>query len=197
MPDNHERRGMTIEYLREKRQALLDELHSDEHYEQTESVVFGDHDPFDVPVVRCEQCSGKPRMTRVSERPIRWASICECGRRAKPNRQRPWQGALEWNCINLLSSDYRALPLFGLAQLSPKAAHRRLTGIRRNLELRKNILGLTRNIGQRTREMEVPGKKFQERIEAYLQWCLWGLRMTKIAVTEEARNGSGVDEYAS
>ena len=176
-----------LDFLRQKRRALLEELHSDEHYENVEAIAFGSHDPFDVPVASCEACGRQrlqPRMSRVKDKPARWVMVCHCERKSKVIRKRPWETVLEWNAINLAGFNYQEMPLFGLSKLSPSDAHKRLTGIRRNLELRKNIIGLERNIGQRTRdtgEMEVPGKTFQERIEAYLGWCLWGLRLTKLA----------------
>lgn len=182
MPENS---GSDIEYLRAKRYKLLEELHSDEHYDATETIAYGEHDPFDVPLAACEQCGGHPRMMRASERPTRWKMICGCGNQVKQARKRPWEAALDWNMVNLSNTDYRELPLFGLSSLSPTEAHSRLVSIRANLELRRKIVGLSRAIGQRTREIEVPGKKYQERLDAYLQTCLWGLRLTKLAQKNE------------
>lgn len=176
MPDQP---GTDINYLKEKRARLLSELHSDEHYDATETIAYGSHDPFDVPVCSCEQCGDKPVMSKVKDRPARWLMICSCGNQVKQARRRPWEAALDWNMINLGVYCYKDLPLFGLASLSVSDAHERLVSIRANLELRRSVTGLARVIGQRTREVEVPGKKYQERLDAYLQWCLWGLRLTK------------------
>ena len=171
--------GMETDYLREKRQRLLDELHSDSHYDATETIAYGAHDPFDVPVCACEKCDSTPAMNRVQDRPARWMMICECGNQVKQARRRPWEAALDWNMVNLANFHYQDVPLFGLSSLSQSDAHARLVSIRVNLELRRKVVGLSRVIGQRTREIEVPGKKYQERLDAYLQWCLWGLRLTK------------------
>lgn len=175
------RPGMQLDYLRAKRQAILDELHSDEHYEDTETLYYGDHDPFSVPIAPCDGCGHLPRMIKDQERPVRWIMQCSCGERSSQSRPRPWQAALDWNMKNLSVFDYKELPLFGLGSLGPEDAHKRLVGIKSNLELRRKLLGLSRTIGQRTKEIEVPGKKYQERLDAYLQWSLWALRMTKLA----------------
>lgn len=176
-----EQPGMEIGYLKEKRQKLLDELHSDEHYDATETIAYGEHDPFDVPVCTCDKCGCEPAMTRVQDRPIRWQMVCPCGNQVKQARRRPWEAALDWNMTNLDGYSYADMPLFGLSSLSAFDAHCRLVSIRANLELRRKIAGLSRVIGQRTGEIEVPGKKYHERLDAYLQWCLWGLRLTKHA----------------
>ena len=178
-----EQRGTEIRYLKEKRQRLLDELHSDEHYDATETIAYGEHNPFEVLVCACERCGTTPVMTKVQDRPARWLMVdSDCGHQAKQARRRPWEATLAWNMVNLNSYDYRDLPLFGLASLSPGDARERLVSIRTNLELRRKITGLSRVIGQRTREIEVPGKTYQERLDAYLQYCLWGLRLTKRAM---------------
>lgn len=173
--------GEDIAYLRQKRARLLDELHSDEHYDATETIAYGEHDPFDVPVCSCEECGGTPIMTRVTDRPVRWLMVCCCGNQGSEGRRRPWEAALDWNMVNLSSYRYSDLPLFGLAYLSPSDAHGRLISIRGNLELRRKIVGLSNVIAQRTGEDGAPGKKYMERLAAYHHWCLWGLRLTKLA----------------
>lgn len=176
--------GQDLDYLRQKRNRLLEELHSNEHYDATETIAYGAHDPFEVPASACEKCQGTQRMIKVQEHPARWSMQCQCGNEAKTPRPRPWEAALEWNAINLSTVNYRALPLFGLSQLSPEDAHKRLVSIRENLELRRKITGLSRSVGQRTRdtgEVEVPGKTYQQRLSAYLAWCMWALRLTKLA----------------
>ncbi len=51
------RKGLTLEYAKEKREKLLAELKSDEHYSQTETVAYGHHDPLSVPVAACDSLS--------------------------------------------------------------------------------------------------------------------------------------------
>lgn len=75
------------------------------------------------------------------------------------------------------------MPLFGLRDLSPEMAHKRLAGMRRNLELRKNIAqieGTVAILTDRSIGIEQPGKGYTRKLDAYLMWCLWGLRLTKI-----------------
>lgn len=118
MTDQTVRRGLTLEYAQEKQQKLLEELRSDEHYDQTDTVAYGHHDPFSVPVTACENCGGYGQMRKVEQKAIRWVVVClGCGKQAKAPQKRPWQAALEWNQINLGGQDYRDLPLFGLSKL--------------------------------------------------------------------------------
>lgn len=182
-----------LDYLRQKRQAVLDELHSDSHYDQTAAIAYGDRDPLDVPLATCDHCGCKPQIEEASQHPVRWTVVCRCGRRSKPNRPRPWQAALEWNNVNLTGHEYRGLPLFGLRHLSPKQAHERMKGIRRNLELRKALNGLTLEIHRRSGQLNPPGRGYQERIEAYLQWSMWALRLTKVAIQRQYAANSGAE----
>lgn len=175
------RRGLTLEYAQEKRQKLLAELRSDEHYEQTDTVAYGHHDPFSVPVADCDSCGGRGQMRKLETKGIRWVIVClGCKKQAKASQKRPWQAALEWNQINLGTQDYRKLPMFGLSNLEPAKARERMAGIRRNLELRKNLAGIERTIAHKT-ERRPPGKEYQQRLEAYLKWSMLALRLIKVA----------------
>ncbi|EHL48215.1 hypothetical protein SEEM030_22931 [Salmonella enterica subsp. enterica serovar Montevideo str. SARB30] len=144
------RRGLTLEYAKEKREKLLAELKSDEHYNQTETVAYGHHDPLSVPVAVCDSCHGRAQMQKVIGSPVRWNMVClVCGKTIPQHRKRPWQAAIAWNQINLGTQDYRQLPLFGLGSLSPESARQKMVGIRRNLELRKSLAGIERTIAHR------------------------------------------------
>jgi hypothetical protein len=172
-----------VSNLMKKLDDMYAELKSDEHYEDTPSVAYGRHDPFDVPVSPCEVCSKHPSLEQ-PQASSRWLYVCKCGRRPSAVRKAPWQACIEWNSINLNNTDYRALPLFGLKDLSPEPAHKRLAGMRRNLELRKNIAqieGTVAILTERSIGIEQPGKGYTRKLEAYLMWCLWGLRLTKVA----------------
>jgi len=175
------RRGLTLEYAQEKRERLLAELRSDEHYEQTDTVAYGHHDPFSIPVTACDSCGGRGQMRKLETKGIRWAVVClGCGKQAVSPQRRPWQAALEWNQINLGTQDYRELPLFGLSRFEPNEARERMAGIRRNLELRKSLAGIERTIAHKT-DRRPPGKEFQQRLEAYLKWAMLALRLIKVA----------------
>jgi len=174
-----------VQQLLKKLDSLYIEIKSDEHYEATPSLAYGYHDPFEIPIAPCEVCSFKPQVNCVTEAPApkRWQCICECGRKPKSVRKKTWQAAIEWNWINLNSLNYRDLPLFGLANLDAEQAHQRLVGFRRNLELRKNIAEIEGHIARLTERsigIEQPGKGYTEKLDAYLMWCMWGLRLTKI-----------------
>nr|WP_236901772.1 hypothetical protein [Enterobacter hormaechei]AXJ99535.1 hypothetical protein [Enterobacter hormaechei]AXJ99794.1 hypothetical protein [Enterobacter hormaechei] len=102
-----------------------------------------------------------------------------CGKTIPQHRKRPWQAAIAWNQINLGTQDYRQLPLFGLGSLSPESARQKMVGIRRNLELRKSLAGIERTIAHREGQRP-PGKEYQQRLEAYLQWAMLALRLLKV-----------------
>jgi hypothetical protein len=173
-----------VQRLLEKLDGLYEELKSDEHYEMTESVAYGHHDPFDIPTCICDACGEQPTMEMARSEPPRWSMVCRCGRKPPSVRKSQWQAMLEWNGINLASFDYRDLPLFGLSNLDAETGHKRLAGFRRNLELRYNIATLEGDIArmtQRSLGIEQPGKGYTRRLQAYLMWCLWGLRLTKLA----------------
>lgn len=176
--------SMTLECALEKRKALLAELNSDEHYDQTPTVAFGHHDPFRVPEVVCESCGNAPAIRGEG---TRWLAECGCGRRIKVPQKKHWQAALEWNWINLKSYDYRDLPLFGLSHLNPTEAGGRLAAIRKNIELRKKLAGIETTVAIKTERKvcQKPGNGYREKIDCYLKWCMWALRLVKVAANQE------------
>lgn len=183
--DNRE--SMTLEYALEKRKTLLAELHSEEHYNQTPTLAFGYHDPFSVPEVVCEDCGCAPEMRAEG---TRYITGCPCGRRIKVPQKKHWQAALEWNWINLKAYDYRDLPLFGLSKLGPTEARERLAAIRRNLELRKTLAGVETTVARKTDRQvcQQPGKGYVEKLDAYLKWSMWALRLVKVAASQESQS---------
>jgi hypothetical protein len=171
------RPGLDPAYLERKRQAIRAELRSQSHFENTDTVIYGKHDPFDVPLALCEDCDVAPELMRVSEDPVRWHTACpHCSRGPRETRPWPHLAALAWNQINLSSQDYRDLPLFWLDDLEPAAARVRMTGIRHDLELRKNLAGLERRLA-RPAGRRPPGKSYLRRLDAYLQWSILALRL--------------------
>jgi hypothetical protein len=184
--DNRE--SMTLEYALEKRKALLAELKSGEHYDQTPTVAFGHHDPFSVPDVACESCGGDPI---IQGEGTRWVSGCVCGRRIKVPQKKHWQAALEWNWINLKSYDYRDLPLFGLSRLNPTEARERLAAIHKNIELRKALAAIETTVAVKTERKvcQKPGSGYREKLDCYLKWCMWALRLVKVAANSEPDRG--------
>src|SRR5699024_5555752 len=174
------RRGMTLAYAHEKRKRILQELRSDAHYRATDTIYYGEHDPFDVPLADCGTCGGKPTVRKVSAKPIRWRAVCGgCGNQHKAVSKWPWLAALNWNGINLASQDYHAFPMFGLSTLDPDAAREVVASIRRDLELRKALAGIETTIARKTGEISPPGRTYQQRLEAYLQWAMLALRLVK------------------
>lgn len=171
------RRGLTLEYIVEKRKKLTEELESSEHYAKTQTIAYGKHDPFSVPLPVCDTCGSRGQMQKIKGEKIKWRVSClGCDKTINAPQKRPWQAALMWCDINLGSQSYRSLPLFGLSELPPVNAKERMLGIRRNLELRKKIAGLDRQIASKT-DKSAPGRGYQQRLEAYLKWCLLSIRL--------------------
>lgn len=181
------RHGITLEYAIEKRRKLLQELHSDDHYESTDTLAYGDHDPFTVPMPVCDTCNERPQMQKVTNGNVRWVVVCPgCGKTIQAPQKRPWQAALMWCERNLATQHYSILPLFGLGNLGTVDARKRMTGIRRNLELRKNITGLERTIAGKT-DQRPPGKDYQQRLEAYLKWAMLALSLIKYTESQQRK----------
>lgn len=175
------RRGNTLEYAQEKHSMLMSELKSDEHYDNTDTVTYGSHDPLSVPVPKCDSCDSKGQIQKVHGEKIKWKITClGCNKTIQTPQRRPWQAALMWCDINLGSQSYKALPIFGLSELSPSEAKIRLLGIRRNLELRKSITGLERTIANKLKKRP-PGRDYQQRLDAYLKWSLLAIRLVNNA----------------
>lgn len=175
-----QRDSLTDDYLLDKRAKILLELRSDEHFEATDTVVYGRHDPLDVAPGACDECGSLPELSQQGdeERP-RWLAVCTgCGRSPKEPRAWPWLAGLAWNQINLRGMSYGALPLFSLDGLSPSEARERMIGIRHNLELRKNLAGLDRRLVN-VLDISPPGTMYQRRLDAYLQWAMLALRLIK------------------
>lgn len=83
---------------------------------------------------------------------------------------------LDWNkSPRSAVDDYRTLPLFGLCNLPPDEARERLIGIGRDLELRSKEAGLRRDRG------ELVGQAYQQRLKAYLVWCIYAQGLVKMA----------------
>ena len=180
-----QRPGLTLEYMLAKLERLQRELDSIQHYARTPTRHYGEHDPMQVPTVACEDCGATPRMRKAAGKTLRWVVTCpDCQKTGGPPQKRPWQAALAWNRINLRNGDYRELPLFGLARLTPAEAHQRLLGIRKDLELRKKRVGVKRRIAQ-LRGERPPGKTYQQRLDAYLQWAILAQSLVKLQRKEQ------------
>jgi len=171
------KRGNTLEYVKEKHTRLMQELTSDQHYENTDTLSYGTHDPLSVPVPKCDECGSIAQMQKVPGEKIKWRICCTgCEKTINAAQKRPWQAALMWCEINLGSMSYQELPLFGLSNVPQKVAKDKMIGIRRNLELRKNITGLERTIANKLKKRP-PGQEYQQRLDAYLKWAMLAIRL--------------------
>lgn len=163
----------------QKRQRLLDELNSDEHYERTETTNYGDHNPFDVVLVDCDTCKSSPRFEKVGPYNNRWDIDCPiCKKRIQHPQVERWKAQLLWWQKNLSDHNYRELPLFNLATLDVPAARRRMAGIRRDLEIKKGIAD-TEELISRVTDLTPPGAEYRLRLDAYMGWAMLALSLMK------------------
>lgn len=169
------RRGLTPEYKAEKLARLRDERSSDEHYERTPTVTYGEFDPLQDPARHLNRCAGCGSTPRLTKNGPRWQAKCTCGAEGLVGKH-DWRAVLDWNKSPLSENpDYRTLPLFGLGQLDPEQARERLIGIRRDLELRSKEAGLRRDLG------EAVGRAYQQRLQAFLAWCIYAQGLVKLS----------------
>lgn len=171
-----------LEELIAKRAKLYEELTSDQHYLDTPTLCYGDHDPFVVPIANCDscRCSAQAVATPSGQKKPRWIVACtSCGKRTDQPQKDCWLAALMWNGVNLASQSYKTLPLFGLAQLSPLEARDKISKVRHNLVLRIGLCSVERALAERTNRFTRPGLMYQQRLEAYLKWAMLAHRLIK------------------
>lgn len=173
------RTGLTTKYLLDKRKKILEELDSDAHYLATETFYYGEMDPLDILEVPCDSCQGIAKTVPTITTPCKYTVRCiQCGKSIAEPQKKAWKAWLMWSCINLGSMDYRELPFFGLAKLASPAARKRMVGIRKDLELRREIAGLNSELNPRF-GLSRPSKKYLHHLEAYLCWATLALKLIK------------------
>lgn len=171
----------SLEQLQIKRDRILEQLHSDEHYAATDTLVYGTHDPLRVSIPPCDSCGRQAALDKQLSPRTRCSIMCpSCNKTIQAPQAKPWRAALMWCERNLASMHYRDLPLFGLSQLNPPEARARMVGIMHNLELRRRLIGLDTAIAAQT-DKSRPGRGYEERMEAYLKWAALALRLIKHA----------------
>lgn len=178
-----------IETFKAKRKALLDELHSDEHYENTETVTYGSHDPFDIPLLPCDFCGSVGEMQR-EVRPNgsnKYFVRCTgCGNFHKTLGSTPDQAKLLWNMINPKGLKYTDFPMFGLSNLTPEQARVRMVGIRRNLEIRENLASIETTLFP-IMDRRPPANLYRKRLKLYVHWAMWSQAAIRVELPQKPR----------
>ncbi len=167
-----------IKSLYAKRDALLEELRSEEHYNATPTLSYGDHDPFVVQELNCVSCGSKGTLSNiiVKDRP-RFDYTCSgCDVRIYNHQKRSWEAVLEWNILNSDNGDYKLCPLFGISTLEHAEAKDRMISISHNLMLRKQLANVERVLAF-NKQCRFPGRKYEERLDAYLKWSIYCLKL--------------------
>lgn len=178
-----------IEILKAERQALLEELHSDEHYENTETITYGSHDPFDIPTLKCDICRSSGEMVReerANGSSKYYVRCTGCGNYIKTVSNNPSQATLLWNMINTNGLRYCDFPMFGLSTLTPEQAKKRMIGIRRNLEIRENLASLEAKLNP-IMDKRPPANMYQKRLKLYLHWSMWAQAAIRVELPQKYR----------
>ena len=99
---NFEEQSAIFRMAIKKRQKIMGELRSTEHYEATETVTYGDHDPFSVPVPACDTCGQPPHIITPSSSERRWSVTCHgCNKTIQSPQKSQWKASLLWCERNL------------------------------------------------------------------------------------------------
>jgi len=107
-----------------------------------------------------------------------------CGRSSRPGFA-AWEAITDWNRSNLaLDVSLDQFPFFELSGLSLRDARVKLVGIRTDLETRRL------QAKQRQREGRDPGRRYRDRIDAYLRWTLVAQALG-LAQSRKLGTGSG------
>ncbi|CAD5366570.1 exported hypothetical protein [Rubrivivax sp. A210] len=116
-------------------------------------------------------CGGTPVMRfelhdEASREPYHFVQCVLCDREGRPALL-PWEAVAEWDrAYPNLKVTMGSFPFFMIGELSPRDARTRLLSIRHDLERRRAETKL------RSREGVVVGKRYRERIDAYLRWTI-------------------------
>lgn len=144
---------------------------------------YGEIDPLEQPeqlLHRCRSCRAAPSLAEGPAnkwgRPTVVAS-CACGA-AGPTSDQAYGAVLAWNMRPdlAIAPSYRELPFFGLADLSPIDALRRLRVLRAHLDGRLDA-------AERRIESGLPsGKLYRHRLRAYRGWCVHAIKRAEVAL---------------
>jgi len=181
---------------------LDDVLSSDEHFQATPTRNYGPHDPvldaveficacpcgagpghlvFDYPSTEqlVRQGGGLP-----GEPKRRHFVECHACRQRGRSTVHDWAAVIEWNREHYDARfPVERFPFFDLGGLGVVAAQAEINAIRRDLELRKS------QAKRRSAEGIETGKRYRERLEAYLGWAIAAASLLKA----HARVKAGID----
>jgi hypothetical protein len=178
----------SLEDAIKRKEEIYKILNSYEHYGATPTLDYGTHDPFQVELTPCVRCGAIPEYKEVMRSFSYWKVLCKCGNHSGTFVFQ-WKAALDWRNHNLRSQDYRQIPLFGIQNLTLQQAKERLIGIRDNLQLR-NELNEVYRVCAEYGQANAPGKKYERRIRAYLEWARLAIRIIKHQEYVEATNAN-------
>lgn len=176
--------------LTARRDAILEELSSDDQFMDPAAVSYGSHDPFDVPVANCDRCgsSAESKIVKSGDKKSKWIVGCKnCDNHTLHPQKDCWTASLVWNNSNLESQSYTTMSVFELAHLAPAAAKEQISKIRRNLILRLNLCSVDRSIAEINASHSRPGRLYQLKLEAYLKWAMLAHRLVKNAKSKASR----------
>lgn len=150
---------------------------------------YGPDDPLDAHrwLNACAACNATPSLTLLNLlKSPRWRVLCACGAISDICRT-PWSAAFAWNkSRKSVHPSWRSLPFFGLGDLDEAQANAKLSAICAHLSAQRDTardrLRLAR-LGQ----CNPPGRKFEQRLQAYQHWALYALAL----LNEDAERARG------
>lgn len=172
--------NLTVQQALEQLVKLKTELDSDQHRERTETRDYGSHDPYKIPLIKCEKCGQYQDVSLVWPEKVKTNIYCgHCCRRIQHPQREEWKAKLHWFKINLKGHSYRDIPLFGVSNLDIHAARRRVSGIRRDLEIRKSIADAEWVVSE-IMDIRPPGREYVAKLDCYLTWSMIALALMKL-----------------
>lgn len=173
-----------------RKEELHKVLNSYEHFGATPTLDYGPYDPHQVELCSCIRCGSIPQYKEVMRTFIYWQVVCKCGARSGTFVFQ-WRAALDWCTHNLKSLDYKQLPLFDLANLNYGQARERMIGIRDNLMVRVELIDIYKICAQ-FGKASPPGRQYERRLRAYLEWARLAIKLIKFQ-EYEARSNARMD----
>lgn len=131
-----------------------------------EQVISGDEDTAFQASSYWETSASLPPDIVLAGSPYHVVRCSYCGRHSRP-APLPWEAITDWNRSNLaLDMSLEHFPFFELMGLDARAARAKLMGVRTELETKRI------HAKQRLPKGSDLGRRYRERIDAYLRWVV-------------------------
>lgn len=141
-------------------------------------------DPYEVSLAPCSICQCEPKLVPVARNTIKWSVACTgCDSEIIEPQKTDAKAIITWNTMHPATQDYRDIPFFGLANLSPDEARAKMARLQRFLEINVKLIGTERTIAHASGGRP-PKMVYQHKVEFYLKWVFLALATIKYAQAE-------------